>query len=376
MKNKKINLLIILLCSIQSLMFAQFTKVKEYAENNCITIDQLELKKPDNSCRLFSVGELYGKEANVKITIELIRYFHDKENIRYIYISEGYSKSLLYNLYLKNGSKKLYDFLLYYNGKVTMEKLDSIREFNILLPENKRVKFIGVDFEPIQTYPQIFFYLKYITPQKGKTPQEIEKIINSIRDYNDVDKKPMYEIIDNFMDDFNKNYTSYKTVYKDNIEDISHLVKNLLISKSIRNYPLRDENDLEFNRKREAILYENMKTFLDSSINKTALFFTYPKRNSISGFLYPDKLQKTPSAISMLNNEQQSPVKGKVYLLNILYYKRCMFFNSSKKYISKKIYKIIRPDSNQICLLYLDKENSPFKEIANNKFQYIILANP
>jgi len=357
--------------------------IYSYAKKELISTYDNNLDSLFKSNRFYSVGELYGgKENNINVKTSLILYFYQYKNQRNFFLNNSYSRTLLYNWYLKNGSQELRDFLSYYTGNHEMELLEVVKTINDTLPEGEKIQFIGVDFEPVQVYPLVFKYLQLVTflneDVRNNPPEEISEVIKGIIDYDNNDLKYRISLIDSFIDNFHPNYKAYKSVYPNDFESLEHLANNLKASRSIRENRFFRRNCHRFNKEREKIIYKNINYFLGRASMETILYFTYSKRNSLSGFLYPNKLKGTETAVSMLYNHPESPVRGKVIAANLFYYDTFMLRNRSRYYLGRDNYRMIGKgsDSCSLCIIDINNKNSPLRKKSEYKFQYIIVVRP
>lgn len=245
------------------------------------------------SYRFFISGELHGVSSNHKIKFKLLKYLHQKANVRYLVIESGHSSAFLLNKFLTIGDTSL----LY--GYYLAEKAfwQYLRAFNRNLPADERVQVIGIDFERDEAFLKAMPLLLPIT----QSPQAIEPGIVALR-----------KIVEDSITG-NKRVKITKAVQK-NLKRNSVLYKNYFkehytVFRKIINNPV----PLTPGTKRDKFIYKNMMKEDQSKAEGN-----YYAQYGIS------HVNLTYGNIAgLLNTQEDSPFKSEVLALMPQYF-NCM----------------------------------------------------
>lgn len=99
------------------------------------------------------LGETHGIAVNEDLDLALLRYLHRVAGVR-VYLAEGgYAASCLLNRYLETGDEQILDFVMQAGfGSISWTKEQrafyvALRRWNLTLPEDARVRLVGIDLE-------------------------------------------------------------------------------------------------------------------------------------------------------------------------------------------------------------------------------------
>jgi len=314
---------------------------------------------------IFLAGESHGSTKSIDMNFYLIKYFIEKGDIKYILYESGYSYAQYLNIYLNTGDESILDYLFYNSSQTmdyTQENYDlllKIYEYNLSLPEDKKIEFIGIDIET----PKISIkYLKSLITDLQPTNNLEEDLINSIKsltikNYLSESKK--------CLDLLNNNIDEFQNLLGNNFFHLKYTVKNLSISSN-QYY-------------RENILINN---FIE--------LYEYLPKGKYFGQFGGGHTDLNPNTITLASYLQNTYKNTKNKVINIDY-----FYHNSYSYLPTSLESIESPEITEFLdsglfskdessiLIKLNYENSLFfkKDIYLNNFpatdrhQYLILFN-
>lgn len=213
------------------------SKKELFKSSSIIDINDLEFKGLSlidsdlDENEIFFAGENHGSIKSIEMNMYLLKYFVEKGNIKYILYEDGYCTGEFLNNYLETGDEDILSFIqddLRGTSSYTMEHynlLKNIYDYNLSLPEDKKLKFVGVD---IEHQPNVAIrYIKSLIPDKKIEDENVKELVDIVKnipkyDYNNAAKKAV-EII-------NKNEEAIRAYFGEKFFNISLAVRNLSIS--------------------------------------------------------------------------------------------------------------------------------------------------
>ncbi|KPU27706.1 hypothetical protein TR13x_04075 [Caloranaerobacter sp. TR13] len=333
---------------------------------------------------VFLAGESHAIAKNYDIQLALLKYFNQKADVRYLLGEMGYSKSAFINEYMETGNEELLE-LIYRNlkgtaswNKESYEFWKKLRKYNMTLPENKKIKVIGIDIE--HQVKTALIYLYSIIPNR-EIPESIKPTIERFKNSknNIKNKDELRKLIHLLRDDMKNNEIIYKEYFGDKFFDFSIVVDN--IENSINAY------EADFDIIREQSIYDNFKRVYNQ-LPKGKYFGQWGLEHVYQRLCHSYMDEK--DRFAMYLNRDDSPVKDKV--LSIAYgYINCFRMTWGKKYGVKRnvsaikdigilnrfaktditIFRLIGTDSPFNKKLYFVKK--PIGGVTTDYFQYVIL---
>ncbi len=97
-----------------------------------------------NQADFYFVGQAHGNQTNIIIERDLLLSLNLKFNVRYYVLEYGQSLAFLLNQYLETGQDSILSFI---NSKGNFDLVKTIKDFNDTVPDLRKIKFFGVDFE-------------------------------------------------------------------------------------------------------------------------------------------------------------------------------------------------------------------------------------
>ena len=306
-----------------------------------------DLKKNE----MFLTGEIHGTTMNTELELSFLKYLKEKANIKY-YLSElSYSDAYFLNKYLDTGDenilKELFEELKDTPGctKETYNKWIKVYEFNKALPNDKKIKVIGIDIEHQEN---IAIHCMYSLIPKNESPKKIRPLIKKLQDVyenNGVTAKFAKDFSLDLKKDINENYDIYKEYLGEKFFDFNLINDNLCTS-------FKAYNDMtNFNKIRDMQMYENFINIYNN-LPKGKFYGQFGNAHINQHNMYDD----TYSLASLMNNKN-SPVKGKV--ISIIYvYNSCKIFNPLN---AQTIHTITTLKEDNIFKSYLETNTTLFK---------------
>ncbi len=285
-------------------------------DNSSKTLNLSDIDKYE----LFISGEYHATKKNFDIRMNIIKDLSKNSDLKYIIAEDSMANAMLINSYLKTGDSLYLDFVYNHlegtfncnNGNYQFIK--DLYEFNKTLPDDKKLTYLGMDIE--HQYSVTNFCLTDIALTGG-----ISEKLNGVT-----------YTSENSWDDYEKMLTSFEAIYKDieiNTAFYQEKLQNkfwefkYLIRNSINTFKckiLYNKNYLEWSAKREQSMIENFYEIYNhfpkgKYFGQWGLEHTY--LNNVKTFEYPDNNE--PRLATALNNNENSPIKNKVYSMAIIY---------------------------------------------------------
>lgn len=257
-------IIVIIVCYLGYLNFYKVKSPEEYLADNNKTADfsedgistTLNLINDSSEYDIFFTGEDHGKLGNEKISIEMLKYLNEKEEVRYLICELQYSIVSKLNEYIQNGDEKLLKEAIEpvrnanpsYGGDDYYKFWQEVYNYNKTLPKDKKIQAFGIDidFQANYTLNEMFSLIPNTEPA-----EEIKKKISDFKNIlsNDVeDDEAIFTILGNLNEDINNNADIYSNFFGDNFSKF----KNNLCS--IINTTKYMKNQSEY---RDDLIYDN-----------------------------------------------------------------------------------------------------------------------
>lgn len=334
---------------------------------------------------IFLTGEAHSVAINYGLQLEFLKYFNEKAGARYLLSEIGYSSGAYINRYLETGNEEnlkiIFDNLMGTAAwnRENYEFYKKLREYNMSLPDNRKIKVIGIDIE--HQAGSVLKYLFSILPAEAP-PVEIEERVEKLRSMKGkpISEEDLKNIAMDIQRDIEENEESYRNYLGGDFFDFSIVVDNVINRYSAY------EDDSKFNQIREESIYSNF----------TRVYDYYPKSKYYGQWGMEHVYQKTCDSymgeqdrIAMYINNSES-LKGKV--LSIAYgYEDCYYANNQAGYKKDKVKSSFKDQKylskytkTDITILKLNGDNSPFSSniyfvdkplggVTTDYFQYFVL---
>ena len=184
-----------------------------------------------------------------------------------------------------------------------------VYEFNKSLPEDEKIKIIGIDIE--HQYVNAIRYMNSLIPGR-KAPEEIKDLISLVSEmYNNINTKQSADIyveLSNKLDESIKsNPKLYSEFFGENLFGFELVNENIIAQ--VKAYKA---GDMSFNQIRDDKIYDNFKKIYQH-IPKGKYYGQWGLNHVFQ------KAQGNVDWLASLMNNSDSPVKGKVLSIVYLY---------------------------------------------------------
>ncbi|WP_346898988.1 hypothetical protein [Clostridium sp. UBA7503] len=252
-------IIVIIVCYLGYLNFYKVKSPDEYLADNHKTADfseegistTLNLIDDSSDFDIFFTGEEHERLGNEKISIEMLKYLNEKEEVRYLICELQYSIVSKLNEYIQNGDEKLLKDAIEvvtnanpsYGGDDYYKFWEEVYNYNKTLPKDKKIQAFGIDidFQVNYTLNEMFSLI----PNTEPDTEIIEKINNfkSILNGDVEDDEEIARILADLYKDVNSNTDMYKALFGDNFNKFkSNLSSMMNTMKYMENQRLYRDN--------------------------------------------------------------------------------------------------------------------------------------
>lgn len=349
------------------------SKYANYIKKNTFSLN-------DNLCsntsgfekyNLFVIGERHGPKINNEALLIFLNYLNEEYGVNNLLLEEGFARVALINKFLETNDTSLIRFLKDYSIEQEINFIFKLKNYNDSLSLNNKVILHGIDYEQVAELPIVIYLLSYLIPEK-KPPSKIADIIFKMRHANRlkfIDKKTLIKEIYN---SFYNHLSCYKSYLGKEYALFKEAIDRWSRSKELQDFNYNFRYDSILFAKRERLIYENIEKIAEK--NKGEKFLAKYGVGHIGLQYFLGIKARNKSLISLLHNSEDSYFHNKVASLIISY--NSMFKSlSTRKLMGKDLHhaiKRIKPD-RKINIIRLDDNNSPFLDVATNRFQYVII---
>lgn len=377
---KKFILIILLISTISILLYTSQSdlSVESYLKKNHSDLN-LNDKEDLSGLEIFSedikdkkiilVGEHHNISENTNIEMKLLKYFQKEIGVDYYLAELGYADAYFLNKYLENGDEEILKdyFDIYKKGQqyYTEERYKhyiDIYNFNQKLPEDKRIKIVGVDIESQASYRYI---LDILDDNKAMT-NELVSLLNTLKDFSYMSinsNRNLLIILDKLIKDIEINEENYKNIFKDDFEGFQIVINDLIDYSEAR---VSSKDMGEYMNKRDMYTYENFKE-IDSKLKNPVYFGQWGKTHVYQDEFYSNvDLCDSNYFASLLNSDTE--YKGKILSIDYGYYFDENNIGHSYSYIDKQLFKDYINTGSKATIFKLNNNKSPFNKSAINPF--------
>ena len=272
---------------------------------------------------IYFTGEYHGTQENGKLKMKFLRYFKEKTGFTYYLCEDSYSGTYFLNKYLNSGDERILEEVYkplkgtFAGNKDGYNHWKELYEYNKILPEDEKIKIIGVDIEH-QT-ENSYRYFMDVLPDK-EIPMEISQIIDQLKDnYYKLNRGEYIDIVQ-FSKILQKDIFEKEKIYKEYLGG-DFFGFNLVNNNILNKYEAYSQRDNDWNNVRDKMIYDN---FMDiyAEISPGKFYGQWGLDHA-----FQSKIQDTMWFAAYLNK------KGSIFenkILTIAYfYDNCEFMNQS-----------------------------------------------
>lgn len=326
-------------------------------------------------------NEEHGAKENSFLNWKFLMYLVKNHGVNYLIIENSYADSQMLNEYLSTGDEKfLQDFFQVWSSKTAtkeaFEMYKQLYQYNKDVPEEKKVKVIGIDLDynrlgdidylkkllsNVQTLPEEFGYLN---ESLNKLEETSVNLMNGKSEKENF--AAIVEVTTSIEKDIEKNKELYEEAFKDKFFDFSHIIKNI---KDTTIIPKPHLDLVDYYNKRDKVMYENFKK----------IYNHLPKGKYYGQFGKQHVFQEETGGIKFLayHLSKGELFKDKVYSIHSLYTEGVIWGNGVISF-EKQQFKSVRNELNKVLegaygdykvkLINLEKKKSPFENNLDLKY--------
>lgn len=347
---------------------------QKFLKNNYEKFDvdkQLDIKliKDDlMNKEVFLSGEYHRIFPNKKIELQLIKYLRENANMKYLLVELSCSNAVIINSYLESGDENILrkffdepsksDALGFTTDAYVFYK--ELYKYNKSLLEEERLKVVGVDVD--FSLSNALWALQMLLGDKSDI-KELNLIIDKVNKLNDefnkqkgnsnaanIFIKDVYELSIEISKDIEKNSELYKKHLGDKYFDFEMVSENLKYSLETKMGKNGNPNEA-----RDGNMYRNFNKYYNH-LPKGKYFGQFGMNHAFQQSIGNEKYFATE-----LNQNNDSPVKGKVLTIAYLYNSEDPFLNS--RGCSQEFLDMANPFiKSDITLFKLTGKESPYEE--------------
>jgi hypothetical protein len=319
---------------------------------SCVYANLQEIDIQSDTSKLFLSGELHYFKNNEQIQFDMLKHLYELKNVRVLLIEGGYSMGIVLNNFI-TGKDSVWERMASLNSDLIFYK--KIRELNRILPDSNRIKIEGIDLSSGDNF-FLMPALKSLWPNKLdkeselKSIQTIKKLFQELEPLNWL-KSTNTDIVFNALKyDLENNENEFKLFWGNNFQTVKNIIETQAKSRGI--YDDKNASRGKFDQ-REIFMFSKIKMLYHQYPNVS--FYGQFGRAHISKVYMKKWFELTDwnSFASMLNNDSDSPFRGKVSTYFIYYPKRR---KDRKSRLIKSLYESFK-NSN------IDFKTDPYKLI-------------
>jgi len=134
---------------------------------------------PGPQYKAFFYGETHTRFFEPMYKLHYIVYLHQRYGIRDVFMETGYSAAVLFNQYLLTGDTSVIGIRVLYTSPAYMEMWRQLYAYNSSLPDDRKLRIHGVDFEATSAVFRALLLLR----QNIQTPESLANIFHNIAQY-------------------------------------------------------------------------------------------------------------------------------------------------------------------------------------------------
>lgn len=313
---------------------SQDTKLESFMKKNSVELNMGKeddfkgfdlLDKDIEKSDVILTGEQHNMGVIYDLQIKFMKYLNQKYGVRYYLCEQPYSHTQLLNKYLTSGDEKYLNKFIEWSAGMSKcqeryKSLQDIYKYNSNLPDDKKIRFVGLDVEP---GANVNPYLEGLVPDND-APDDIKNMIKEFKvavnftDINQADE--FYYKLD---EDIKSHEKEYKNYLGDNFFDFQLIVHNKTNLKKVMELSEKKDN-FELINLRNDMMYSEFKE----------IYNHFPKGKYYGEFgsehiflnINKDILERFEAGNSVattlakqMNSDNSSPVKGKVLCINYMF---------------------------------------------------------
>lgn len=350
----------------------QMFSVEEYNAKYAKTIDfekGIDNKTFGNAdYRVFLAGEYHAQTKGYQSKKMLIQYLHEKQDVDYLICELGMGQGFLLDDYIQTGNEENLIFMMeelegtlaYTQDEYQLWKW--LYDYNQQQPENDKLHIIGLDIE-FQKKTSVrglsLLMDNSVTPAK-----EIQPLIERIKESDGTAVKEFPQTLEKYPEQM-------KEVFGENFPWAEQYAKNVAATNQF--YDWMEEGKTNFHQIRDDKMTDNL-FFAMEQLPEDAKFFGQFGAEHIlqSEMITTFVLQENYNRFAMQLQEDDSPVKGEVCSIYLVFLQKSQSPRSTNYYLMNESEVPIDAFQDyyaQDTFIPLDEKGSPFTRYGEEQVQ-------
>lgn len=350
----------------------QVLSVEEYNAKYAKTIDfekGIDNKTFGNAdYRVFLAGEYHAQTKGYQSKKMLIQYLHEKQDVDYLICELGMGQGFLLDDYIQTGNEENLIFMMeelegtlaYTQDEYQLWKW--LYDYNQQQPENDKLHIIGLDIE-FQKKTSVrglsLLMDNSVTPAK-----EIQPLIERIKESDGTAVKEFPQTLEKYPEQM-------KEVFGENFPWAEQYAKNVAATNQF--YDWMEEGKTNFHQIRDDKMTDNL-FFAMEQLPEDAKFFGQFGAEHIlqSEMITTFVLQENYNRFAMQLQEDDSPVKGEVCSIYLVFLQKSQSPRSTNYYLMNESEVPIDAFQDyyaQDTFIPLDEKGSPFTRYGEEQVQ-------
>lgn len=350
----------------------QMFSVEEYNAKYAKTIDfekGIDNKTFGNAdYRVFLAGEYHAQTKGYQSKKMLIQYLHEKQDVDYLICELGMGQGFLLDDYIQTGNEENLIFMMeelegtlaYTQDEYQLWKW--LYDYNQQQPENDKLHIIGLDIE-FQKKTSVRG-LSLLMDNSVPPAKEIQPLIERIKESDGTAVKEFPQTLEKYPEQM-------KEVFGENFPWAEQYAKNVAATNQF--YDWMEEGKTNFHQIRDDKMTDNL-FFAMEQLPEDAKFFGQFGAEHIlqSEMITTFVLQENYNRFAMQLQEDDSPVKGEVCSIYLVFLQKSQSPRSTNYYLMNESEVPIDAFQDyyaQDTFIPLDEKGSPFTRYGEEQVQ-------
>lgn len=231
----------------------------------------IEIADHFSSKKIVLLGENHASQFNDLLDTKMMIYLHQEHQFNYYLAETGYGLGKFINAYINGEDESLLSSIMnslrntFSYTQENKARLERMRAYNLSLPENERITYIGIDVENQVGWG--ISAVSMIVRLRGQIPLEIAPTLSRVHAPSSRTYLNAIELSKDLLLEFELTELApnYQEFLAEDIEEIKFILNNVLAKAEL------DQNPERFNELREPKITENYKVI--NSIYPNAKYY-------------------------------------------------------------------------------------------------------
>lgn len=178
------------------------------------------------NCAAFFYGETHTRFFEPMFKLHLIKFLNTEYGVRDVFMEMGYAPAVVFNKFLETGDTSLIKIKVLYTTTYYMEFWKQLYNYNRGLPQNKKIRIHGIDFEATTAF---FHALLLLLPDTANVPNSLTTTFQKLKVYSDssvINPKEFSTKVKEIKDIFRRHSGEISKLYGDNYQVVNKIFGN------------------------------------------------------------------------------------------------------------------------------------------------------